>query len=251
MEDFLANALQGMLRTGIEADQIHVGCPESALKPVTGLTTLHSSRIHVIPTQKLSGEEAEVGEYANFGSQSFTDISWRKVSFIRQLIELHPHVVYADIDVAWIRNPLPYLIEVALAYPIAFQTEGLSRFPSALCCGFASFVRSERAIAFLDALIDFHSTQIGNDIRIDDQAACQRMIENDATWLHDIYCLPEALFLNGLGYRTLQNAAEPPCRMEGELMPFVFHANWTIGMENKRKLLASTGNWLIHDAPAG
>lgn len=250
MEDFLSNALQGMLRTGIDAGQIYVGCPESALKSVTSLTTLHSFRIHVIPTQKLAGEEAEVEEYSNFGSRSFTDISWRKVFFIRQLIELHAHVIYADLDVAWIRNPLSYLIEVALVYPIAFQTEGLPRFPAALCCGFASFAKSERAIAFLDALIDFHATQIGSDSRLDDQAACQRIIENDATWLRDICCLPEALFLNGLGYRTVQNNGEPPCRMEGELLPFVFHANWTIGMENKRKLLASTGNWLTPYTPA-
>jgi hypothetical protein len=36
--------------------------------------------------------------------------------------------------------------------------------------------------------------------------------------------------------------------MEGELWPFLFHANWTIGTDNKRKLLFSTGSWLLTDA---
>ena len=64
-----------------------------------------------------------------------------------------------------------------------------------------------------------------------------------------MYFLPEGLFLNGLGYRNLQNAHETPGPMEGELLPFVFHANWTVGIDNKRKLLAATGTWLAGDTP--
>lgn len=172
-----------------------------------------------------------------------------KISFIRQLLELHPHVIYSDLDISWIRNPLPYLSQVAETYPIAFQTEALPRFPPAICCGFASFAKSDRTFALLDALITFHSTQIDNDERLDDQAACQRLIENDVRWLRDIFCLPEGLFLNGLGYRNLQNAGESPCPIEGELLPFLFHANWTMGIENKYRLLASTGTWLLDEAP--
>jgi hypothetical protein len=134
-----------------------------------------------------------------------------------------------------------------MTYPMAFQTEGLARFPPALCCGFASFARSERTIAFLDAMIEFHAGQAGSEEPLDDQAVCQQLVEQDPAWLRDIYCLPEALFPNGLGYRNLQNAGEPPAEMEGELLPFVFHANWTIGAQNKRKLLAGAGTWLLED----
>lgn len=247
MEAFLANAIQGILQTGVEASQIHVGCPFNALRAVKGVTTRYSTDIRVIATQEIFRNAAEVKGYASFGTPSFTDISWKKVFFIRQLIGHHPHVVYADLDVSWIRNPLPYLIEVALVFPIAVQTEGLPRFPPAFCWGFVSLAKSERTIAFLDSMIDIHAGQLGSDRRLDDQAACQWLIEQDGTWLRDIYCLPEALFLNGLGYRTLQKSSEPVCPMEGELLPFVFHANWTIGIENKRNLLAGTGTWLVRD----
>jgi Nucleotide-diphospho-sugar transferase/Glycosyl transferase family 2 len=249
MEAFLSNAIEGILRVGIDPGQIIVGCPSNALDSVSNVARLHASQIQVISNQTASENEASVEAYSSFGSRSFTDISWSKVFFVRELIEIYPHVIYADLDISWIRNPLPYLSQVASVYPLAFQTEGLPRFPPALCCGFTSFARSERTITFLDALIAFHFDQVNEEIRIDDQAACQRLIENDLTWLHDIYCLPEALFLNGLGYRNLQPTGETPCAMEGELLPFLFHANWTVGIENKRKLLANTGTWLLADMP--
>jgi hypothetical protein len=29
------------------------------------------------------------------------------------------------------------------------------------------------------------------------------------------------------------------------LEPFVFHANWTMGLANKRELMVQTGTWLL------
>ena len=145
-----------------------------------------------------------------------------------------------------------------IRFPISFRWRGsipspsrprdCRRFPPALCWGFASFTQSKRTTAFLDALIEFHSAQLGSDDVDDDQVAAQHLIENDITWLRDIYPLPEMLFPNGLGYRNLLNSGASPCRIEGELMPFVFHANWTVGIEDKRKLLTGTGTWLLDDA---
>ena len=245
MEAFLSNAIRGILQTGVEASQILVGCPRNAQRSVKSVTILHSPDIQIFTSQKLSENTARMSEYSSFGSQPFTDISWKKILFLRQLIETYPHVVYADLDVSWIRNPLPYLIQVALTYPIAIQTEALPRFPPAVCLGFVSFAKAEKTIAFLDSLIALHSTQPG----LDDQVASQKLIEDDISWLRDIYFLPETLFLNGLGFRSLQNVDQNPCPMEGELQPFVFHANWTVGIDNKRKLLVATGTWLAEDMP--
>src|SRR6202158_4646973 len=221
METFLSNAIQGILQVGIDASQILVGCPNNALGSVKSVAGLHSDQIQIVSTQKLSENEAELESYSSFGSRSFTDISWKKIFFIRELIELHPHVIYADLDISWIRNPLPYLAQVAKVYPIAIQTEGLPRFPPALCCGFASFAKSEKTIALLDALIEFDANQRTTDERLDDQAACQHLIASDVLWVRDTLCLPEALFLNGLGYRNLQKTDQGPCPMEGELLPFL------------------------------
>jgi Nucleotide-diphospho-sugar transferase len=246
MEAFLSNALQGILQTGIAAGQIVVGCPENALGSVASVTRLHALQVRVISTPELSAE-AETEAYCNFGSPAFTGISWKKIVLVRRLLDQHPYVIYADLDVAWLRNPLPYLAEVASIYPMAFQTEALPRFPPALCAGFAFFAGAERTFAFLDALIAFRASRRDDEDGVDDQVAIQRLVESDPAWLHDIYCLPEALFPNGLGYRQLGKTGDAPCRMEGELQPFLFHANWTVGLDNKRKLLANTGTWFLYE----
>jgi hypothetical protein len=31
----------------------------------------------------------------------------------------------------------------------------------------------------------------------------------------------------------------------GKIDPFVFHANWTVGLASKRELMAQTGTWLL------
>jgi hypothetical protein len=91
-------------------------------------------------------------------------------------------------------------------------------------------------------LIEFDASNCRDGSRLDDQVVCQHLIESDVSWLQHIYCLPETLFLNGLGYRNLQNSGLP-FPMEGDILPFLFHANWTIGTDNKRKLLEQAGLW--------
>jgi len=57
--------------------------------------------------------------------------------------------------------------------------------------------------------------------------------------------LSEGLFVNGLGYRSLLDRPAAVAPLHGRLEPFVFHANWTIGLENKRELMKQTGTWLL------
>ncbi|TPQ36294.1 hypothetical protein C2U70_13145 [Bradyrhizobium guangdongense] len=243
MEAFLQNALTGMLRAGIAPSQILVACPLSAEDGVRRAVSGHSPDIAVLPDESLPTTTDDA--YVGFGSAPFSDISWAKIALIRRLIDQHEHIVYADLDIGWLRDPLPYLAEVARQYPIAFQTEGLPRFPPAICCGFISLRRSARTIELLDTLLA-QSRQSDHGKRIDDQAACQQLIARDATWLKDIYFLPETLFVNGLGYPILQQAVAP-VTMEHELQPYLFHANWTVGLESKRKLLAAVHCWFVDD----
>jgi hypothetical protein len=247
METFLANSIRGILQVGIDPGSIYVGCPNNAFKIVSDVARGYSDHIHIVSDQKPTDVDDETQNYSCFGTRSFTDISWKKVVFIREQIELHRHIVYADLDVGWIRNPLPYLIQVAQVYPMAFQTEGLPRFPPALCFGFASFTKSARTNAFLDALIELDDANRRDGNRLNDQAVCQNLIESDASWWKDIFFLPEALFLNGLGYRNLQKSVAP-CPMDGELLPFLFHANWTVGADRKHNLLAQAGLWFDSDS---
>jgi hypothetical protein len=243
LEAFLANSILGLLNVGVAAAQIHVGCPRDAVESVAGVAKNYSIDIHVLEDSYIAESQFNMETYSEFDSEAFIDICWRKVHFIRDLLHSHRHVIYADLDISWLRNPVPYLSQVAAHYPMAFQTEALPCFPPVLCCGFASFLNSEATMKFLDALI---GSDLGRDrrkIRQSDQSACRQIIDGETSWLRDIFLLPEALFLNGLGYKNLQGAGS--CPMEGDLLPFLFHANWTIGIANKYQLLVQTGTWFV------
>lgn len=244
MEAFLSNALFGLLHAGVAPGQILVACPANAEDSVRQVTSAHSPQVGVLADISLPATAD--GQYASYGSPNFSDICWAKIALIRRLLDQTEHIVYADLDIGWLRDPLPYLVQVATRYPIACQTEGLPRFPPAICCGFMSLRRAEPTIEFLDTLLKQSRTD-DHGKPIDDQAACQQLIDRDPAWLNHIYLLPEALFLNGLGYRNAQHREMPPVRMEGELQPFMFHANWTINLDSKRELLAAARCWFMDD----
>jgi len=65
--------------------------------------------------------------------------------------------------------------------------------------------------------------------------------------LGNIHLLSEGLFVNGLGYRNLLSEPAAATPMHGRLEPFVFHANWTVGLASKRELMTQTGTWLLNE----
>jgi hypothetical protein len=71
------------------------------------------------------------------------------------------------------------------------------------------------------------------------------MITKNPGFLRNVYLLPEGLFVNGIGYRNLVNDPAAVVPLQGRLDPFVFHANWTVGLAHKRQLMAQTGTWLL------
>src|SRR5947208_16006630 len=111
MEAFLSNALSGMLRAGIAPAQILVACPADEEVSIRNVVSSQASAISVLPDASLP--PTKDGQYAGFASPTFTEICWAKIGLVRRLIESHEHLVYADLDIGWLRNPLPYLAQVA------------------------------------------------------------------------------------------------------------------------------------------
>ena len=247
MADFLANALVGLRSVGVDASQVVVGCPPDSEPMVRRIVAGIAPEIGV---RVLGDEKPALDSYAAFGTEAFTAVSWMKIRFVRDLLAEHDHVVYADLDVAWLRNPLPYLQEVATRFPVALQTEALPRFPPAVCLGFMSFARDPRSIAFLDSALaaDADRTRLGH--RLEDQATIQQLIDDGHAPLDDVFFLPEALFPVGVSHALMAPDRHDPVPLRGSVEPFVFHANWTIGTDNKRALLEATGTWHAAGVPA-
>ena len=190
-----------------------------------------------------------IREYQNFGSDAFNRFTVSKWAAIRFLLKFgFQRVTYTDVDVAWMRNPIPLLKAALQVYEVAMQTEGREQFPPLYCCGFMSFRNSEFTIAALDHLEKINLDLIKNDPKKNDQEVFNMVVAGSQGFIHRIFALSELLFTNGLmaGAMDLDVSPSLPIRvLEGKINPIMFHANWTVGIANKRLLLQRTGNWLI------
>jgi hypothetical protein len=245
LEDFLQNALIGLTRVGVDPRIIHVARPDNAADSIDPIVAGAGAELHSFTDFDPPSAAAMPNGYADYGTEAFIAINWSKVRYLRWLLQQYDHVVYADVDVGWLADPLWYLQSVARQFPLAFQTEAVRRFPPVFCWGLFAAKRSFVTERLLDSLLAAHARRPPDHPALDEQATCDALIGANLEWLRQIYPLPEGLFLNGLGYRSLIADSAPAATMHGELAPFTFHANWTIGLENKRNLMRRTGTWLL------
>ena len=91
-------------------------------------------------------------------------------------------------------------------------------------------------------LSDYDARSPGQPM-VDEQKTLDAMITTNPGLLGHVYLLPEGLFVNGIGYRTLLSEPTAVTPLLGKIEPFVFHANWTVGLASKRELMAQTGTW--------
>ncbi len=243
--DFLLNALTGLTRAGIDPRIVHVARPDNAADEIDPILAEAGAVTHPFSDFGSSALGALPEHYVDYGTESFIEINWEKVRYIRWLLDHYRHVVYADLDVGWLSDPLWYLQSVAETFPLAFQTEACRRFPPVLCWGFVSAKSAPVTLALLDTMLRQYDERPAGHPLVDEQNTLDAMITRDPGWLRHIHLLSEGLFVNGLGYRNLLKAPAPLVTMHGALEPLIFHANWTVGLANKRALMTQTGTWLL------
>jgi Nucleotide-diphospho-sugar transferase len=245
LEDFLQNSLTGLARVGVDPRIVHVARPDNAAHTLDPIIREAGVAVHSFVEFGHVSPDAMPERYVDYGTEPFIAINWHKVRYIRWLLDQYRHVVYADLDVGWLAEPLWYLNAIAKVFPLAFQTEALRRFPPVLCWGFLSARSSEVTLQLLDTMLRDYEARPAEAPLVDEQNTLDAMITQDPGLLEHVHLLSEGLFVNGLGYRNLLDRPAAVTPMLGRLEPFVFHANWTIGLANKRKLMAQTGTWLL------
>jgi Nucleotide-diphospho-sugar transferase len=240
LDDFVENALKGMTACGIDTDLVRVIIPANAKDKLFDL--IESLGATGCLLEFLTGvQDTKLpNRYAAYDSAEFRRLMGYRFPILRSLLKEHKRVIHADLDVAWLRNPLPYLVEVLKRYPWACQTEAVAQFPPAFCLGFYAVRSSPQAFDLIDRHIAAYEGDPGN---LTDQELFNRFVRERPDAMRDIFPLPEALFANGLLYRALRPGQKARGLLIEEAEPFVFHANWTIGIENKRRLLKEAGAW--------
>lgn len=247
LPDFVRNALLSIERAGVTDCDICIAVPENALPEIEEASGGFPQVLYVPMEEASPGDYSPIVQYQLYGNAAFARIMLAKWGAIRLLLNAgYRRVTYADVDVAWMRNPLPLLRRVLQTFEMAAQTEGTEHFPPEYCGGFTSWRNSEFTLRLLEHLEKLHIEMIAKDATIHDQVVLNRFMAGSPGLTQRIFGLSELLFANGLVAGAL--AARDPALdkiLSGRIAPMIFHANWTVGLEPKRVLLRRTGNWLV------
>jgi hypothetical protein len=247
LTDFVQNVLASIERCGVSESDICIALTQNALSDTQAAVGRWPRVRYFFLEHVCNADYSWMREYKNFGSDDFGVFTISKWLAIRFLLRSgFRRVTYTDVDVAWMRNPMPILRAILQSHDVAIQTEGSDDYPPSYCTGFMSWRKSEFALQLLDNLERFHREGARADPRVHDQLAFFHYIRTSQHIMRNIYSLSEQLFANGLMAPAIAfRDADLIGPRQFHVSPMIFHANWTKGTDEKRLLLKRTGNWLI------
>jgi hypothetical protein len=193
-------------------------------------------KLQPIPNLHLSGV------YKDFSESLFYQIVQLKWQLIQTLLDQDFEVViYSDLDVIWISNPLPSLVNVFEQDPeIAVQIQSFTTEPDKprLCMGFVAFRNNSQTREIISVCEKNHTKLLELNPRLgDDDVMTKYYIENNC--FSKIRLLPQSTFpvgsfLNLYTTRPIFPGLNSP-------KPYIFHLNYVVGLQNKRIMLRLIG----------
>ena len=245
LKEFVTNTIGSVLQCGISPSDIYLFHSDDADSEYGDIKRyIPNSRILQIGST-LSPEVTEFGgKYSRYGSQEFSRFTVAKWLAVRWLLQHDiSHVIYTDIDIAWIRSPINYLRSVMEMYDFAIQSEALCTFPSLVCTGFMSIKNTQRTKELIDILLSRHVNAISEGSNLHDQQILNLYLSENRHIYKDLFLLPEAQFPNGLLAGLFADAEKRDAYPASKIGPMVFHANWCKGLNSKREMLIQAGLW--------
>ncbi len=240
---FVENALIGVRQCGIDSRIVQLVCPEIAGSELGPVAKRYGARLRALEDMVDVNAAHMPSSYVNWNTDEFNVLMSYRFPVLRVILAEGKNVIASDVDVAWLRDPLPYLSDVLHHYPWACQVEAKAEFPPNFCLGFFAV----RAAPDIIELIDLHIALLeANDVTPADQVLFREILAHNPRFLTQIFPLPESTFPTGLLYRSVLND-EPAVPVVDRTEPFIFHANWCVGLDNKQQLLAHIGAWLLPD----
>jgi hypothetical protein len=189
------------------------------------------------------------GEYSAFDESDFYRIVMNKWELLLQSLPQYDFLIYSDIDVIWIRDAgdeIYSIFSLNGETDIIIQSFGESESNPSLCMGFVAVRNSERANNFLKVCQAKHKALMVGNARVgDDDVATEVMRDlNYPQWLHRLspVYFPVGNLVSLFGKRQSFPGLQSP-------IPFIFHLNYVVGLENKRLMLRvisrENPQWLI------
>jgi glycosyltransferase involved in cell wall biosynthesis len=248
LEEFIENTIKSIVNCDIDPSSLEIFTPRSVIADLQKLQISYSiGKITVIEDILNEKVLREYNNYYNYGTEGFAKFTLYKWFAIKHLLSQGiKNVIYTDVDIAWINNPIDLLHRINTKYDLAIQTDGLSFFPPMFCTGFMSFANTDFSRKLIDSLIELQISIAEINPAFDDQLVFNDLVDRNVDLVKNIFPLSEILFANGLSAKSMATSDNVLEQIQTiQPTPFIFHANCTIGLENKKKMLQRTGNWFL------
>lgn len=207
----------------------------------------HFSNIHFIDlreeAKRLSLTKLESRSYIDYSSQDFFSLVQLKWSLFEIVLrdKMIKTLIYSDIDVVWTDNAAEYISVVFNRNPdciVSIQDATFKNSRRDLCMGFFALRNSTQAIDLISECATMHSELLNGNPRIGDDEVISLYYQT-STKRDEFFLLPQMSFPVG----SLVNAYydKSPFRGLSLSKPYVFHANYLIGLKRKAQLMALIG----------
>lgn len=197
-----------------------------------------SPRIKYIQLDLLGFESDSTQTYQSFSENSFYQIVQYKWSLLNHVLQLdYRYVIYSDTDVFWNLDPIQE-IEATFAglsrvnIQIQSFTDSLNQ--PRLCMGFVAFRNNIETIDFIHLCQERHKSDALQMEKVgDDDVVTRLYVELERpNWIIE---LPQTTFPVGRMLKLFAlNSLYPGLASP---TPFIFHANYVIGLKNKILLI--------------
>ncbi len=188
----------------------------------------------LLDNSSILGLDSLTGGYSDFSQDEFYRIVQLKWQLLERALQLgYDYVIYSDTDVYWNMNPIPEIINVFdNREQVHIQIQSFTDLPSQpkLCMGFVAIRNSLTSTKVLADCKKRHSVHAREYGRIgDDDIVTQYFIENN--FPGSILELPQTTFPVGRMLKLYANQSKFPGLPSPK--PFIFHANYVVGLRNK------------------
>ena len=247
--EFVTNTLISIKNCGITLENIEIFTPRNSIVDLKDLGKIDFSG-QITAIEDITEDQENLNdssEYHDYGSDrfgTFTIHKWKAIKYT--LSQGFAKVIYTDVDIAWRQSPISMLHHISQMYDLAIQTEGNSGFPPHCCTGFMSFANTAISHQILDSLIELHSSVAQTNPEFHDQIIFNNLIHSNPSLIKNLFFLSETRFACGLSAKLMSISDEMIESIQtGQPDPMIFHANWTVGLLNKKSMLQRTNNWFI------
>lgn len=196
-----------------------------------------SERLKYIKLESDENFSSSSREYSNFLSNDFYKIVKLKWLLLVSAFDLgYDYVIYSDTDVIWNRNPIPTLTSTFLGdQELEVLIQGFTSDPDSpnLCMGFVCFRNSQKSLEFVSLCERSHFKESMHHERIGDDTIVTKIFTQLGypKWIKE---LPQATFPTGWMINLYASKSRYPGL--NSPIPYIFHTNWVVGLENKRLL---------------